>query len=163
MPLNVQVKRTIEIPHDCQTVYDLVKDVKLSGECMSSVEEVIPLGDDRFEFILKEKGLDGVKSMTFKGHYIAQYHFEPRSISWQSIDGNMSSSGRYDFEATSKGVKIDAQLSNNLPINVPPIFRIPAELIVKHELLKTVVDMLKKITGLDKQFQDTKIDGEVRL
>lgn len=163
MPINVQVKRTIEIAHDCQIVYDLVKDVKQSGECMSSVEEVIPLGDDKYEFFLKEQGLEGVKSMTFKGRYIAQYFFEPKAISWQSIDGNMSSSGRYDFEATGNGVKIHAQLSNSLPISVPAIFRVPAEMIVKHELLKTVVDMLKKITVSDRHFQDTKIDGEVRL
>jgi uncharacterized membrane protein len=163
MPINVQVKRTIEIAHDCQTIYDLVRDVKQSGECMSSVEEVVPLGDDKFEFLLKEQGLEGVKSMTFKGRYVAQYHFEPKAISWESVDGNMSSSGRYEFEATANGVKIHAQLSNNLPISVPAIFRIPAEMIVKHELLKTVVDMLKKITVSDRQFQDTKIDGGVGL
>ncbi|MGQ0597143.1 hypothetical protein [Aquabacterium sp.] len=163
MPINVQVKRTIEIAHDCQGTYDLVKDVKQSGECMSSVEEVVPLGDGKFEFILREQGLDGVKSMTFKGRYIAQYQFEPNVISWTSIGGNMSSSGRYEFEPTEKGVKIHAQLSNQLPISVPAIFRIPAELVVKHELLKTVVDMLKKVTLGDQQFQNTKADGEVSL
>ena len=142
MTISVSVKKRLFLKGALEDLYQAASDVARTGSYSQGVLAVEPLGEGRFAWSIEPQSAFGIE---FTGAYVTRHVMLPGEIRWETVEGNMLSSGSYCFEPAGVGVSVVASITTELPLKVPAVMKVPAELFVQHRLLKQIADLFHKI------------------
>jgi uncharacterized membrane protein len=84
-------ERTLTVPANPATVYDVFSRPEMLGQVMASVESCQPLPGNTVRWVLKEKADKGIR---FKADYTVAYEGDGSGhLRWRSVEGNMRNDG----------------------------------------------------------------------
>lgn len=127
-------------------IYALIRDVPTSGILFPGVDRIEDLGAAKFRWQLAERSTAGIK---FRGEYVSQYDFSrDDEITFESIDGNMKTKGRWRFVAAGEGTNVSVRVENQieLPVPIPRLLRKPVQMFADREVS----------SGFEQQFERIK-------
>ncbi|MEM7677886.1 MAG: hypothetical protein AAF449_17960 [Myxococcota bacterium] len=121
----------------------LVRNVPVSGPMFPGVAGIDDLGESRYRWRLKERRTLGT---SFSGSYVAEYTDSDDGVSWKTVEGNMTTRGRWRVSGRDGQVLVHVEATTELDAPVPRVLKTPAQLFAVKETrdgLKTQVKGVK--------------------
>jgi uncharacterized membrane protein len=135
---------TFRVPAAIEHVYEFFVEPAQLCELLDGVESIVPVGEGRVRWVLKEKVAKGIR---FKGDYTVLYQGNNVDhVHWHSLEGNMGNEGDVWLTATAEGdteIRYREMVESDLPIT--PILAKLIKPMVERELRAELEAFLTRV------------------
>lgn len=132
-------EETLTIDADYETVRDFFCDPATFQAAFTQLKSAEEIEPDVWRWVLEEKVEKGIK---FKADYTVRYERDDNVLTWETIDGNMRSSGRAEVLERDGGAEVRYSETIETELPVPRLMVKVFKPIVQREVDKGVADYL---------------------
>jgi carbon monoxide dehydrogenase subunit G len=153
MPVTVafDLRREFEVKARAAEVFAVLADVPTSASHFPKVEQLVPLGDNRYRWELQKVGTAQIHIQTIYG---ASYVSDAKSgtVAWTPIPGvgNALVGGRWQIEPRKNSTHVALQLRGQITVPLPALMKPLVAPVVTREneqLVQTYIDNLIRRFG----------------